>query len=159
MSHVVEIATVGVRVPLARSRVAEIVRAVLRAEAVADARVSVTFVRAPRIAALNRQHLGRSGATDVIAFAFTRLRERDPLVGDVYIAPSVARANAEGHGVSPREEVARLIVHGVLHALGFDHPEGPERTASPMWRRQEELVRRILGAARARRAKRRSRAA
>jgi probable rRNA maturation factor len=39
-----------------------------------------------------------------------------------------------------REEIARLVVHGTLHVLGYDHPEDESRTASPMWRRQERLL-------------------
>jgi len=62
------------------------------------------------------------------------------LVGDVYICPAVARANARTAGVGVREELVRLVVHGTLHVLGYDHPEGPGRTMSPMWRRQERYV-------------------
>jgi probable rRNA maturation factor len=154
MTRAVDVATDRVRVPLARSAVADIVRAVLRAERVPHALLSVTFVSDRRIAALNRAHLGRSGATDVIAFGFAQRRAADPVIGDVYIAPTVARSNAAAHGVSIREEIARLVVHGVLHVLGFDHPDGPERTASAMWRRQEQLLRRF-GTARDRKPRRR----
>ena len=146
MTRAVDVATDRVRVPLARSAVADIVRAVLRAERVPHALVSVTFVSDQRIAALNRTHLGRSGATDVIAFGFAQRRAADPVIGDIYIAPGVARINAASHDVPMREEIARLVVHGVLHVLGFDHPEGPQRTASAMWRRQEQLLRRVRAA-------------
>jgi len=76
-----------------------------------------------------------------------------PVIGDIYIAPDVARANATRFGRGVREEFARLVVHGTLHVLGHDHPDGTERTASPMWRRQERLlasatVRRALSGAR-----------
>ena len=74
-----------------------------------------------------------------------RPRVRGGLVGDVYIAPAVARANAIEWGVGVREEVARLVVHGILHVVGYDHPEGAERVESPMWRRQEGLLRRLGG--------------
>ena len=143
MTRAVDVATDRMRVPLARSAVADIVRAVLRAQRVSHALVSVTFVSDQRIAALNRAHLGRSGATDVIAFGFAQRGAADPVIGDIYIAPGVARTNAAAHRVSLREEIARLVVHGVLHVLGFDHPEGPERTSSAMWRRQEQLLRRL----------------
>lgn len=160
MTRAVDVATDGVRIPLARSAVVEVVDSVLRAEGVADALLSVTFVSDRRMAALNRTHLARTGATDVISFAFARARPGDPVIGDVYIAPGVARANAAAHAVPVREEIARLVVHGVLHALGFDHPEGPSRTASPMWRRQEELLRRVRTAtARTKRRRRPARAA
>src|SRR5215471_15871458 len=73
-----------------------------------------------------------SGATDVIAFAFAPVRARGPLVGDVYIAPDVARAQARRLGVPVREELARLVVHGTLHVTGHDHPGGAARTRSRM---------------------------
>jgi probable rRNA maturation factor len=46
-----------------------------------------------------------------------------------------------------REELLRLVVHGVLHVLGHDHPEDDARYTSPMWRRQERLLRSALEAA------------
>jgi probable rRNA maturation factor len=57
----------------------------------------------------------------------------------------VARDNARDAEVSIREEMARLVVHGTLHVLGYDHPEGEDRQSSPMWRRQERIIRRALG--------------
>jgi probable rRNA maturation factor len=138
MSLFVSVATEGVRIPLARSRVAEIARAALRAERVRDAMVSIAFVSSAAISKLNKTYLGHTGATDVISFSFG-----DPLVGDIYISPDIARRNARNFGVGVREEIARLVIHGVLHVTGRDHPEG---TSSPMWKRQERLVKRVLTA-------------
>lgn len=146
MSLTVDVATDGERVPLSRSRVSAIAHHVLRAERVREALISITFVSAPRIAALNRKHLGHRGSTDIISFGFSRPSRRDPIVGDIYIAPRVARRNAESRGISAREEMTRLVVHGVLHVLGHDHPEGEDRHASPMWRRQERFVARLMAA-------------
>jgi probable rRNA maturation factor len=144
MSLVIDVALEDVRAPLARARIADIARSVLRAEHVRDALLSITLVTDRRIATLNREYLGHRGATDVISFGFARPRAGDPVVADVYIAPAVARRNAAAAGVGQREELTRLIVHGVLHALGFDHEESAERTTSPMWRRQEQLVARAM---------------
>ena len=143
MSVDVAVSATGIRAPLPRQHVVEVVRSVARAERVRDALVSVTFVSARRIAELNRRHLGHSGSTDVISFAFKPARASEPLVADIYIAPAVARRNAERHGVPAREEIVRLVVHGVLHAVGYDHPEGMGRMTSAMWQRQEELLRRL----------------
>jgi rRNA maturation RNase YbeY len=137
----------GVRVPISRARVAELARAVLRAEKVRDAMLSIAFVTTRDIAGLNRRHLGHRGPTDVISFALGRA-PAGPVIGDVYISPEVARANARRHRVGVRDEIARLVVHGTLHVLGYDHPEGEERVGSPMWRRQERLVARLAGGAR-----------
>lgn len=140
MSHEIAVAADGVRVPLARRRVAEIALAVLRAERARRTRLSITFVSARTIAKMNARHLGHHRATDVISFALEPEHRGASTVGDIYIAPEVAKRNAVEHGTPVREEIARLVVHGVLHVLGHDHPEGPGRTRSPMWRRQEALV-------------------
>jgi probable rRNA maturation factor len=124
------------RAPLAAPRVRALVRHVLTRERVRDAVLSVAFVTARRSARLHRQLLGAPGATDIITLEFTRAAGT-PLVGEMYICADIARANAAVHGVSAREEYARLVVHGVLHALGHDHPVDARRTSSAMWRRQE----------------------
>ena len=107
-----------------------------------DAAVSIAFVRSSAIAAVNRKHLGHAGPTDVISFPLAAAAGT-PLGGDVYIAPEIAARNARSHGVGIREEIARLVVHSVLHVLGHDHPEFAGRETSPMWRRQEALVVRL----------------
>ena len=147
MSLVVRVATDGVRIPVARARIASVAERVLRAERVRDAELSVAFVTDRRIAALNRAHLGHRGPTDVISFAFARADSASALEGDVYIAPGVARRNARAHARSVREEILRLVVHGVLHVVGHDHPEGAARYDSRMWRRQERLLRTMDGVA------------
>ena len=141
MSLDVEVHGDGVRAPLGRARVERLVRRVLRAERVQRARVSVAFVSSGAIATLNRRHLGHRGPTDVISFPLAPAADGEPLGGDIYIAPDVARANARRHGVPVREETARLVIHGTLHILGYEHPEGAARERAPMWRRQERLLR------------------
>ena len=132
-----------VRSPVSDARLVAAARSTLRAEKVRHALVSITLVTAPRISALNRKHLQHRGTTDVISFGFARERG-GPVIADIYIAPAVAARNARLHGVGVREELIRLVVHGVLHALGYDHPDGDARLKSPMWRRQELLVRRAM---------------
>lgn len=133
----------GVRIPVSRNRVAAAVRAVLRSERVRDALLSITFVSNPVIRSLNRAHLKRRGVTDVISFGFRRASPASPILGDIYIAPDVARASARANKVTVSEEIVRLVVHGTLHVLGYDHPEGDTRTRSAMWRKQERLVERL----------------
>jgi probable rRNA maturation factor len=147
MSRIVDVTTDGVRIPVSRQRVARLVDRVLRAERVRHALVSVAFVSDRQIAALNRRHLQHRGPTDVISFGFVPAEKGGPIVGDVYIAPGVARRNAREHGRGVREETLRLVVHGVLHVLGYDHPDDDARYDSTMWRRQERLLRSALAAA------------
>ncbi len=140
MAVVVDVMADGVRVGVGRDVLADLARAVLTAERAREALVSIALVRDAAIARINREHLRHAGPTDVIAFAF---RDGPRLVGDIYIAPGVARRNARAYGVGVREELARLVVHGTLHVLGWDHPSGDARLASPMWQRQERLLARL----------------
>jgi probable rRNA maturation factor len=141
VTRVVQVATEQVRIPVSVARVQRVAESVLRAEGVRDAMVSVTFVSNQRMARLNWSHLQHRGATDVISFGFAPVTKDGTLTGDVYIAPDVARRNARAHGAGVREEFLRLVVHGVLHVIGYDHPVDDARYASPMWRRQERLLR------------------
>lgn len=122
---------------MGRARVERLVAAVLRRERRAAA-ITVTFLGPARMRRLNREWKGHDTPTDVLSFALPT--PDGALVGDVYICPAVARANARTAGVGVREELVRLVVHGTLHVLGYDHPDGPGRTTSPMWRRQERYV-------------------
>jgi probable rRNA maturation factor len=147
MSLDISVSTNGLRTGVSSARIVDASRAALRAERVGDALVSITLLGRAAMAKLNREHLGHRGATDVISFGFTRATEADPVVGDIYIAPEVARENALSRGVPVREEIVRLVVHGTLHILGYEHPESvdaAEREASPMWKRQERIVRRLV---------------
>ncbi len=139
-----DVASDGVRAPLGRARVARVVRTVLEAEKVRNALISVAFLDRRAMASLNRKHFRRSGPTDVIAFGLSRVGRWMPVIGDIYIAPDVAREHARSHGVGVREELARLAVHGTLHVLGYDHPNGDDRTRSSMWKRQEVLLTRAM---------------
>lgn len=134
----------GVRAPVSATRLADAVRHVLRAERVRDAMLSVTLLSASAMARLNRRHLGHAGATDVIAFGFTPVPGGGAVVGDIYVCPAVARDNAREAGCGVREELIRLVVHGTLHVLGWDHPLDEERMTSPMWTRQERLVAAVM---------------
>jgi probable rRNA maturation factor len=116
------------------------VLATLKAERVGDALISVAFVGSEMMSQLNVQFLKSEGPTDVITFGMSQNGGKMPVIGDIYICPPVAERNAKILGISSREELARLLIHGTLHVLGYDHPEGDGRTRSPMWKRQERIL-------------------
>lgn len=138
MSVAVDVASDGVRASISADRVRDIVRTVCRRQKVKDALISVTFVTSRRIASLNREYLEHSGATDVITFELAPAA--GVVLGDIYIAPDVARQNARSLGTAVREELVRVVIHGTLHVLGHSHDEGEARTEGAMWRTQERLV-------------------
>ena len=129
------------------ARWAGLARQVLQARGVkGETEVSLLFVDEDAIAALNEQFLGKTGPTDVLSFPI----EDEPgptgrspdfggsgpgssaehglltLLGDVVICPVVAARNAVEHEVSFEDEVALLVVHGLLHLLGMDHENEAE---------------------------------
>jgi rRNA maturation RNase YbeY len=102
----------------------------------------VTLVTDRRMAALNRTYRGVAGPTDVLAFPlaegrFARLaRLGGGFLGDVVISVETAARQARPGRLE--DELALLLVHGVLHLVGYDH--GTSRERARMWRKQAELL-------------------
>jgi probable rRNA maturation factor len=111
--------------------------ATLRAEGVDRAELSISFVDVDEIAGLHERYMDEPGPTDVLSFPLDDVdeaegREHVLLLGDVVVAPAeAARNNPE----APASELRLLVVHGILHLLGYDHEEDGARTR--MWERQE----------------------
>lgn len=133
---------------------------------ISSSQVSINLVaQTPKsITKLNRELFNRNGSTDVIAVnqqsAISRQLQAKPkitkstkstklpgsispsrsLLGDLYICPSVIAANARKYKVSYSEELARIIIHGILHLLGVDHKKSFGESREKMFRMQEMLV-------------------
>ena len=123
--------------------------------------LSLFFVDEAAITDLNLEHMGKTGPTDVLSFpmdgldvvaegqgpgAVSRGPARphpDPddaplMLGDVVLCPAVAHSQHAGHAGTYDDEIALLVVHGVLHVLGFDHASPAE--ASEMRSREREIL-------------------
>lgn len=129
--------------PVDAARWRALAAAVLGAEAAGPhVELSVTFVDEASMADLNERFMGHAGATDVLAFPIDQQAPAEPdlpwLLGDVVICPGVAERNAERHAGSYDDEIALLLVHGVLHLMGMDHGEAADRRA--MQARERELL-------------------
>jgi len=95
--------------------------------------LSVSFVDETEMADLHVRFMDEDGPTDVLSFPLDEVDDRGVrLLGDVIIAPSVAATNNPD---DPAGEGRLLLVHGILHVLGYDHEEDAER--AEMWTRQE----------------------
>jgi probable rRNA maturation factor len=119
--------------PADETGLAMLARETLLAEGLERVELSVSLVAEDEMADLHSRYVGEQGSTDVLSFL---LGEDDGagvrLLGDVVIAPSVAaRANPD----DPAAELRLLLVHGILHVLGYDHEDEEER--AEMWARQE----------------------
>ncbi|MCI0432367.1 MAG: rRNA maturation RNase YbeY [Gemmatimonadetes bacterium] len=113
-------------------------RATLRQTDTPGARISIALLDDGAIAGLHRQWLDTPGPTDVLAFALHQ--DGEPAFGDVYIGLEQARRQAAALAVPLEEELARLAIHGTLHVLGWDHPDGRARERSRMWKLQERIL-------------------
>ncbi len=147
--------------PIELERWSELARLVLESRHLrGDAEVSLLFVDEDTIAALNERFLQRQGSTDVLAFPledepvtpgrFPDIGGTGPgsdaegepplLLGDVVVCPAVAERNALARSVPYDDELALLVVHGLLHLLGMDHEVEEEARA------MEALERELLDA-------------
>jgi rRNA maturation RNase YbeY len=103
--------------------------------------ISISFIDDAQISQINKQRLDRSGPTDVIAFDLSEEGLPIGTVGDIYISVETAARNSERYGVSRGEELLRLVVHGVLHVLGYSDSGKAERER--MNEVQEDLVKKL----------------
>jgi probable rRNA maturation factor len=124
--------------PLDEAELISLAAETLRGEGAADTELSLSFVDDAEMEELHRRYLDEPGPTDVLSFP------QDPagpsggtgdgtsMLGDVVIAPSVATRN---NPADPPAELRLLLVHGILHLLGYDHESDADRAT--MWARQE----------------------
>ena len=135
---------------------------ILAALHVENAELSIVLVSDRRIRNLNRRYRKKDAATDVLAFPLMaeagirpgRLQRRPGpslrkpagrlpwLLGDVVISLATARRQAHSFGHGLHQEVLRLLVHGVLHLLGYDHERG-SREAARMAREERRVLRMV----------------
>ena len=112
---------------------ARLARVTLAGEGVLDAELSVSFVEEAEIEDLHVRYMDEMGPTDVLSFPLDDVDEGGTrLLGDVVITPAVAARN---NPLDPEAELRLLLVHGILHLLGYDHEVDAEK--AEMWARQE----------------------
>jgi len=133
--------------------VRRIAQTVLKAEGVAHPyEVSLVFTDSETVQQLNRDYRGVDEPTDVLAFCMLSQKEVDDSfalppdevtrLGEVIISYPQAIEQAREQGHSPERELALLIIHGILHLLGYDHEEPEEE--DEMRRREKELLEKCL---------------
>ena len=105
----------------------------LLGEGLGAVELSVSFVDDAEMEELHVRYMDEPGPTDVLSFPLDEEEHHGVRVlGDVVIAPAVAARN---NPEDPAAELRLLLVHGILHVLGYDHEDADERAA--MWARQE----------------------
>jgi probable rRNA maturation factor len=132
-----------VRAAIDSERLERLASAVMQREGLAPGEVSVLITDDEMVRRLNREYAGEDTPTDVLAFSLTEGEEfasPDDVVrlGDVIISYETARRQAAEAGRPVGDEVDHLLVHGILHLLGYDHAEPAEEER--MRGREQELL-------------------
>jgi len=115
-----------------------------------EAELSILFVDDPYIRELNRNYLHRNKPTNVIAFPmgkgeFASLHPQ--LLGDLVISVETALRQSRQFGLTGMEMIVLLMIHGILHLVGYDH-EGSRKEAREMTMKQKEIFQRVIKTAR-----------
>ncbi len=129
--------------PVRPATLRRMAQSVLEQTGYPSANVSLTLVGKTRMQRLNRTYRQRDYATDVLAFPMQDASQfPEAFVGDVVVCVPVALSQASKFGNTPDEELLRLLIHGTLHLLGYDH-ETTEREAKRMKRKEQTIFRRL----------------
>ena len=138
--------------PIVSDELLRLAELVLKEEGLeSETGVSLILIDEEEMALLNQAHMGKQGPTDVLSFPIEASSPGSPPMrssggppielGDIFIAPSVVSRNAERRGVALEDELSLMVVHGLLHLLGWDHEVEDE--AIRMEARESELLARI----------------
>jgi probable rRNA maturation factor len=106
----------------------------------AESALSLRITTDDEIQQLNRDYLGKDAPTDVLSFPvpFDDPESGVPYLGDIVISLPTAFHQAQTAGHPPGEEIKLLLVHGMLHILGYDHATPEEKTT--MWALQDKIL-------------------
>lgn len=108
-----------------------------------DENVSIVFVSNEEICELNTSYRNKSEPTDILSFAFKEVEpwpsgDSDSLLGEMFISVEMIATNAQYFHVDEMEELKRVIIHGFLHLLGYDHETNEEHEV--MLYKQEKIL-------------------
>jgi len=132
-----------VEIDLPRTRQA--LQTILELLEIEDKEVSILIVDDEGIRKINRDYLGRDKPTNVISFSMSEGEFGDvnpSILGDIIISAETARRDAENHSIPYGDEIDFLLIHGLLHLLGYDH-EITDSDAEIMKEKEQELFFRL----------------
>jgi probable rRNA maturation factor len=138
----VEIHQASGRIKLNKNKLIEICRIAAGVEKKLSGSVEVMIVSSQAMRRLNAKWRGVNHDTDVLSFAWRETSQKSigPL-GEVYLSPAKIKQQARDFSVKESEELARVLTHGLLHLVGYDHIKA--QAAGKMFKRQEKIVSQI----------------
>lgn len=110
---------------------------VLASERKNKTELSIALVGPKRIKELNKKYRKKDKVTDVLSFTYNKSS------GEIIICPQEVKKNSKKFNYTFKKELARVLIHGILHLLGYDH-EGSEKEAEKMRKKEEYYFSKIL---------------
>jgi len=138
----VEIARLGSGQKFPSLRLKKIALAILPLVDQADAELSVVLIGDAEMRKLNARYRGKDYPTDVLSFPLDSSGPVPRLLGDVIISVETARRQARQQGRALEQELTTLLIHGIVHLLGYDHERSP-RDARLMKRLEDKIFRQL----------------
>ena len=136
------------KIKIDKRRIRGTVLKILKILNCADKEISLSFVDDENIKQLNKQYLGKDKATNVISFS---LREGEysninpQILGDIIISVETAQRDAIIENLTVTQELEFLIIHGILHLLGYNHENTTKKETNKMRQKEKELFNAING--------------
>lgn len=133
----------AVRAPITYNLVKKAARITAAAEPKVKGEVEINIISPAAIAALNARYRGKNVVTDVLSFAWQEDKKvQSAWLGQIYICWAQIKKQAKDWQVTEQEEFARLLIHGLLHLVGYAHFK--KMAADKMFALQEAIVKRII---------------
>jgi len=129
-------------IPLNLKKIRRVAQKILADLALPDAELSILFVNDVQIQELNRRYLRRDKPTNVLAFPMRKgeyATLHPHILGDLAISVETAKRQSNRFGLNPMQMVTLLMIHGILHLVGYEH-EGTRKGAREMALKQKELL-------------------
>ena len=124
--------------PLDEKLLKRIAESVLKEEDIKEGSLSIVLVGAGRMRALNKRYRKKNRVTDVLSFErsnrFPSASENE--IGEIVICLQQVKKNAKKFNLDYNKELSRVLIHGILHLLGYDH-ETEKKEADKMKRRED----------------------
>lgn len=125
-NYTINIENICTGVKVKKERISDLAQTVLSNEGVLEAEISIVIVDDEYIIRLNQEYLNKNTTTDVLSFRLTD-DTGDKLEGEVYANIEQITRQASDYHVLMEDEISRIVIHGVLHLLGFDDQTGEQK--------------------------------
>lgn len=118
-------------------------RATLRALRRNSAELSIVIVGARRMATLNARYRHRAGITDILSFQLSEAVKKNTVSGEIVICYQEVVTGARRRGSKISNYLKYLLIHGILHLVGYEHENVSRNVSARMWQRQQKLTRKL----------------